>query len=170
MTQIIYHLNGLEEAQQQMQRIVQKAGAMPVLMASVGEYLLNSVDDNFEQATAPDGTPWEKNSPATFARMLGKRDVTKKGKLNKRGANRVMGKSPLIMSRMLRRSIHYKAASTQVTVGSNSVYAAMMHFGGKKADFPHLWGDIPARNYLGIKALDKTIILKMTVAYFENLK
>ncbi|WP_432724193.1 phage virion morphogenesis protein [Jeongeupia wiesaeckerbachi] len=37
-------------------------------------------------------------------------------------------------------------------VGSNKVYAAMQQFGGDKADFPNLWGDVPARPFLPIDA------------------
>lgn len=33
-------------------------------------------------------------------------------------------------------------------VGSNKPYAAMMQFGGDRADFPQLWGDVPSRPYL----------------------
>lgn len=29
-------------------------------------------------------------------------------------------------------------------------YAAIQQFGGTKAQFPHLWGDIPARPFLPI--------------------
>lgn len=29
-------------------------------------------------------------------------------------------------------------------------YAAMQQFGGKKSEFPHLWGDIPARPFLPV--------------------
>ncbi|MFK3602796.1 hypothetical protein [Pseudomonas sp. AP19] len=36
-------------------------------------------------------------------------------------------------------------------VGSDKPYAAMMQFGGG-ADFPHLWGDIPARPFLPMDA------------------
>jgi len=38
-------------------------------------------------------------------------------------------------------------------------YAAMMQFGGTKSEFPNLWGDIPARPFLGISEDDKTDIL-----------
>jgi phage gpG-like protein len=31
-------------------------------------------------------------------------------------------------------------------------YAAMQNFGGTKAEFPHLWGDIPARAFFPDKA------------------
>ncbi|MEB0047807.1 MULTISPECIES: phage virion morphogenesis protein [unclassified Pseudomonas] len=45
-------------------------------------------------------------------------------------------------------SITSRATDSSALVGSNKPYAAMMHFGGDKSDFPHLWGDIPGRPYL----------------------
>lgn len=39
-----------------------------------------------------------------------------------------------------------------IGVGDDVPQAAMMHFGGKKDRFPHLWGDIPARPYLPMDA------------------
>lgn len=35
----------------------------------------------------------------------------------------------------------------------------MMQFGGTKAAFPHLWGDIPARPFLGLSTQDESDIL-----------
>ena len=47
----------------------------------------------------------------------------------------------------------------RVEVGSNRVYAAMMQFGGTKAAYPHLWGDIPPRPFLGVSEADSANIL-----------
>ncbi|WP_405119209.1 phage virion morphogenesis protein [Pseudomonas leptonychotis] len=49
-------------------------------------------------------------------------------------------------------SITTHADDSSALVGSNKPYAAMMHFGGDKSDFPHLWGDIPGRAYLPMDA------------------
>lgn len=49
-------------------------------------------------------------------------------------------------------SITTYADDTSALVGSNKPYAAMMHFGGEQAEFPNLWGDIPAREYLPMDA------------------
>jgi phage gpG-like protein len=42
------------------------------------------------------------------------------------------------------------AQENSLLVGSTMKYAAMQQFGGKKSQFPHLWGDIPARPFLPI--------------------
>lgn len=52
-------------------------------------------------------------------------------------------------------SITKETGRDYAMVGTNVIYAAMMQFGGKKSQFPHLWGDIPARPYLGLNADDE---------------
>lgn len=49
-------------------------------------------------------------------------------------------------------SISTHSDDSSALVGSNKPYAAMMQFGGDKSDFPHLWGDIPGREYLPMDA------------------
>ncbi|WP_033426805.1 phage virion morphogenesis protein [Psychrobacter lutiphocae] len=162
---ISVQLEGVEQVEKQLLRVQQRVGDMRPLMADIGEHLVNSTHDNFESSTAPDGSKWEANSPVTFARMLGKSDTGKSGRINKRGVNKVANKRPLIMSHTLMQSIHYQETSTNVTVGTNMVYGAMMHYGGSKAKFPHLWGDIPARPYLGIGRDDGSVIKDMIGDY-----
>lgn len=155
---IIINIDGLEQAQRQLLRIIERGGNLSPVFSDMGEHMVNSTHDNFENSTTPDGEPWAANSEATFASMLGASDTNKSGRLNRRGSNRVASKQPLIMNHTLMQSIHYEAASAGVTIGTNMVYGAMMHFGGTKEEFPHLWGDIPARNYLGASSDDATIL------------
>ncbi len=158
-------LEGAEQANRQLLRLQQRVGNLSPVLADIGEHMVNSTHDNFETSTAPDGTPWASNSPATFASMLGKSHHRKDGRINKRGANKVMSKSPLIQSRTLMQSTHYQVNGQAVEIGTNMVYGAMMHFGGSKSAYPNLWGDIPARPYLGLKAGDKPILLQMVGQY-----
>lgn len=71
-------------------------------------------------------------------------------------------------------SITTQASDSSALVGSNKPYAAMMHFGGDKSDFPHLWGDIPARPYLPIDAEGQLqpeaeeTILDLAMAHIEK--
>lgn len=151
-------IDGLEQTQRYVLRIIERGGDLSPVFSDMGEHMVNSTHDNFENSTSPDGEPWAANSEATFASMLGASDTNQSGRLNRRGSNRVASKQPLIMNHTLMQSIHYEAASAGVTIGTNMVYGAMMHYGGTKADYPHLWGDIPARNYLGASAADETIL------------
>ena len=47
-------------------------------------------------------------------------------------------------------------------------YAAMQQFGGIKSEFPHLWGDIPARPFLGVSESDAEEILAIVHDYLAN--
>lgn len=44
----------------------------------------------------------------------------------------------------------------------------MMHHGGTKAAFPHLWGDIPARPFLGVSAEDEVNITAQIADYLSG--
>lgn len=126
----------------------------PVLMA-IGEDIMERTKQRFSTATAPDGTPWAANSQTTLMRYLAKRGgFTKKtGKISAKGQKLAIGKKPLMgESGDLARQFVASADEHGVTVGSTMIYAAMQQFGGKKSQFPKLWGDIPARPFLPVMA------------------
>jgi phage virion morphogenesis protein len=113
-------------------------GDMTDVMQDIGELLMTSTKDRFAKGEAPDGSKWAAKSPNTKGR----------------------DRRPLFgPSGMLSSQIFYQAAPDSVEVGSNRVYAAMMQFGGTKDQFPHLWGDIPARPFLGVSEDDRSGIL-----------
>jgi phage gpG-like protein len=47
----------------------------------------------------------------------------------------------------LKGSFAHVATNSHVEITTDVEYAAMMNFGGTKAQFPNLWGDIPARPF-----------------------
>jgi hypothetical protein len=49
------------------------------------------------------------------------------------------------------RGIHYQVNGDALLVASPAPQAFMMQFGGTKAEFPHLWGDIPARPFFPVQ-------------------
>jgi phage virion morphogenesis protein len=107
---------------------------------SIGEALVASTQRRFQDRQDPEGHAWAALSSVTRER---------------KGHNRQLEGE----SKQLARQIHYNASSDGVEVGSTMEYAAMMHFGGKKSEFPHLWGDIPARPFLGLSADDADEII-----------
>lgn len=140
-----------------LRRLRQKTDNLSPVLKAIGEDLVESTRQRFATATAPDGTPWAANSEVTILRYLGLTtgNYGKDGKLTKKGAARGMGKKPLSgQSGDLARQIIYRVTGNTLEVGSTMVYAAMQQFGGKKADFPNLWGDIPARPFLGLSGSD----------------
>jgi len=156
------------------------------LLRAWGEDLAESTKRRFATSTAPDGTPWAPNSQATFEAYLeklsgsyskeGKRTGNKKGYFNKdgrlaaKGITTVTGKKPLIgLSKALSTTIYYHVDGDTLYVGSPQVYAAMQQFGGVKAEFPKLWGDIPARPFLGLSEQDVAGIEQTAADYLADL-
>lgn len=153
------------------------ANPSPALKA-IGEALVLQTKRTFGTGTDPWGRRWQPNAPATIAAMLWRRsshfasysDVTtrkvkatrvgskkgyfrKDGELGARGSALVASKRPLIgEGRQLSTKVFYNVQANVLTVGSTMKYAAMQQFGGKKSQFAHLWGDIPARPFLPVTA------------------
>jgi len=144
----------------------------PVLKA-IGELSAESTMQRFAASTAPDGSRWAPNAEVTLERYLGRTSGNHKkdGSLTKKGAARLGAKKPLIgESRTLSTQIHWQLAGDDaVKVGSNTIYAAMQQFGGTKAQFPNLWGDIPARPFLGVSDEDARGIEGIVGDYLDSL-
>ncbi len=122
---------------------------MTPVMEDIGEYLVRSTKKRFADGIAPDGTDWLANSAVTLSRKSDPR--------------------PLFgTSGTLNQQIFHEAGSDFVEVGSNRVQAAMMQFGGTKVQFPHLWGDIPARPFLGLSEADETNVLDIIEDYLTG--
>lgn len=118
------------------------------VMQEIGRFLVESTKQRFRDGMAPDSITWPAKSEATLARS--------------RDARPLWGPSGMLSSQ-----IHYGADSGSVEVGSNMAYAAMMQFGGTKAAFPHLWGDIPARPFLGLSETDRAGVLDIIAEQLE---
>ena len=125
------------------------------VMQEIGEALVASTTDRFAAGVSPAGAPWAPKSPATLAKYA-------------RGQDRVDSRPLHGPSLTLSRTIFHQAGSRQVEVGSNRVYAAMMQFGGQKAAFPHLWGNIPARPFLGLSEEDRGAIIEIVAEWFAR--
>lgn len=132
------------------QRLIDHAENPNPALKAIGEDLIESTKKRFGTATAPDGKKWQDNSAST---------------------QKIKGRNqPLIgESHELMDSINYQIHNNDtLLVGSPMKYAAMQQFGGKKSDYPQLWGDIPAREYLGISPEDETNILNTIADYISS--
>ncbi|MEM5788998.1 MAG: phage virion morphogenesis protein [Syntrophobacteraceae bacterium] len=101
--------------QRQLADIQSRLGNLRPAWALIGQIVLESVQRNFRERRAPDGTPWKPVS-AAYARAKAKK-----------------GHSPdniLVLRNRLLRSINAKPGSDHVEVGTNVVYAAIHQFGG----------------------------------------
>ncbi len=130
------------EVQAAFQRLIHAGSNLSPALKAIGEHIAETTKQRFETATAPDGTPWAPNSPATLARKKGNKPL-----IGELGA--------------LSTQINAQVSGNSVTIGSPLEYAAMQQFGGKKSEFPNLWGDIPARPFLGTSDEDEVEILNI---------
>lgn len=122
-------------------RLQQWVGDLHPAFVEIGEDLKESTQQRFVSTTAPDGSDWALNSVlSTLLYKEGDRPLT--------GETGALGDT-----------IDYRALREGLEVGSPMEYAAMQQFGGTKAEFPQLWGDIPARPFLGLSDDDITGIL-----------
>lgn len=120
-------------------------------LTEIGDTVKASIQLNFREQHDPDGEPWQPLSPATLEQRR------KKG----------TGAQMLRDTGLLNRSITYNADDTAVEIGSDKIYANMMHFGGKKSDYIWLWGDIPARPFVGVSEADRAEILALLRHHLE---
>lgn len=143
----------------------------------VGEALLLSTDQRYRLQISPLGVRWAPNSHVTIQRYISKRrGFTKpsKGKsrtLNVKGLLSLQSKQILRDRGTLQDLMHYRSTNKKLFVGPSiaaSSYSRMMHFGGKKVNYPKLWGDIPARPYLGVTKADKAKMIKLFGTYLNK--
>lgn len=129
-----------DEVERAITELLQKGEDLNAPMKSIGEEMINRTQQRFRDKEAPDGTPWAANSPVTEKR---------------KGHGRVLEGE----SKQLAKQFSYSASNDGVEWGSLMIYAAMMNWGGTKAEFPHLWGDIPEREFIGLNDDDEDEVL-----------
>lgn len=127
---LAYDIRGIARLRQRMAglQIFDTDDLLEAVGVEIESQVRRRIDD---EKTDPEGKAWPEWSP-DYA------------------LTRHSGHSKLEGSGDLLDSIQHVVAGKSVEVGSNLVYFAMQNFGGKKSDFPNLWGDIPARTVLGL--------------------
>lgn len=131
-----------------LQKLERLTSDLSPALKEIGEVLVESTKQRFADGSGPDGNPWEQNSEVTVER---------------KGRNQA-----LIDQGSLSEQISYAVSGNQLEIVSAMEYAAMQQFGGTKSEFPHLWGDIPARPFLGISDSDADEILAIVNDYLAN--
>ena len=109
------------------------------LFRNWGEIIHNSTMERFRLEEAPDGTPWAPLAPATRRARL------------KRNGNAAL--TILRESGALAGSFHPKPSANRLAYGSNKVYAAIHHAGGKAGRGGKV--TIPPRTILGLSQRDQ---------------
>lgn len=144
---------------------------MTPVLTKIGLDITERAKRRFETSTGPDGKLWKENSPVTLARYMGKTtgNYLGSGKLSKKGATRLASKKPLYgHTGDLRRQIFPIVVGDTLIVGASPKYAAIQQFGGTKAEFKNLWGDIPARPFLPVR-LDGSLYPQEQAAILDVL-
>lgn len=142
------------EIRRVLQRLIDAAINPRPALLEIGEDLIDSTKKRFGSESGPDGVPWARNAPSTVKRKGRDQPLTGSGKDSKG---------------TLMDQINYQLfGNDTLEVGSPTVYAAMQQFGGAKAQFPHLWGDIPARPFIGISDADEEEIINTFNKYLQN--
>jgi phage virion morphogenesis protein len=124
-----------QHLQQTLDQIENAIGDLTPLMQSIAAELASQTEENFEHEGRPE---WPELSDVT----------TEKRAEHGHWPGQILQ----VSAAGLAASITTHATDSSAMVGSNKPYAAMMQFGGEQAEFPSLWGDIPARPYLPIDA------------------
>jgi phage virion morphogenesis protein len=131
-----------------LRKLQKAAGNLSPALKEIGEDLQESTKQRFVSLSGPDGQAWPENSPVTLERKRGLRPLTDEGTLMD--------------------TINYQLLdNSTLAIGSPLEYAAMQQFGGSKSEFPHLWGDIPERPFLGISDDDRSNILDIVQSHLE---
>ncbi|MNO72975.1 Phage virion morphogenesis family protein [compost metagenome] len=126
-----------QRLQQELQRVEWAVGDLAPLMRGVAAELGSVTEQNFADQEQS-GEDWQSLSQVT----IGRRET----------AGTWPGQMLQVSAGGLAASVTTQSDDSSALVGSNKPYAAMMQFGGKRTDFPHLWGDIPGRPYLPMDA------------------
>ncbi|HWO99183.1 MAG TPA: phage virion morphogenesis protein [Methylococcus sp.] len=166
------------EIQTALNQLADQVENLRPVLADIGEYLIQSTKSRFATGTAPDGSPWARNSEVTIGRYLDRYRGSRKkdGSLSKRGQARAAAKKPLIgETKRLSGEIAPRVGPDTVEVGSALEYAAVQQFGARRGAFgrtrrgaPIPWGDIPPRPFLGISDGDREEILAIIAERLER--
>ena len=118
MTGVSFKVTLVDEAARlRLVELVERMNSPRGFYKNVGELLLNSVGDNYDNERGPDGIRWKSLSLVT--RELRQRRY---------------GNAPLTILRVtgsLRGSWNYRATDDDVRVGTSKIQAALLHFGGQ---------------------------------------
>jgi phage virion morphogenesis protein len=152
MATIVFNDDALQAA---LTRVDQGLGDMSEPMNQIGEALVQSTQDRIERGETPDGDRLAPRSQATLDGYARK--------------NKSMAGGPLRLSDDMRNAIYHDYGDDFTEVGSGVIQAAMMQFGGTKSQFPNLWGDIPARPFIGFSEADKTDAIEIVEDWLLSL-
>ena len=158
------------EVQAAVKRLAGRCENLRPAMEDIGEYMIEATRQRFVSGTAPDGSAWKPNRPATLVAQAYRKaggTVLRKGEKVRVPGGVLAGKKPLVgESKRLSTEISHRSSSSRVEIFSSLEYAAVQQFGAAKGAFGKTrrgasipWGTIPPRPYLGLSDKDKKEVL-----------
>ncbi len=141
----------IKENLEHLNKIIRNFGKIEKILFGVGEYMLSSVEENFQVSGRP--KKWRKLSVATLKSGYKYKKYKKRGGITKGFTKHITGKKILIDSGRLKNSIAYKVNKTKLYVGTTVIYAALHQFGGYAGRNKKVY--IPARPYLLMQERDR---------------
>ncbi len=136
---VITH-QGTEDAYSILTQLVETLGDLSEPLSDVGEYLLLSHRDRWDEQSSPDGTPWAPLSEKYQAKK-------------QRHANEI-----LRLNDDLRDTLNYQAEPLSLYFGTPLEYGAAHQFGRDDIN-------LPARPYLGLSQQDADEVLSILSGY-----
>lgn len=135
MIQVSHNISAV---QKHLSRLAGKVGTIQPALKTIGETLVNSTRERWDQQIDPDGKDWQPLKPATLKRKAKKKKPLK----------------ILLQDDQLRFTISPQVEENTLIIGSPQKYAATHQLGRKIGK-----GTIPARPFLGISKQDEADIL-----------
>lgn len=143
------------EVQALLQKLQAGLGDLRPQMQGIGELLKERTQRRFATSTDPMGNKWQPNAQATYNNLasgLGKSMRNKDGRVNKKGADKLAAKKPLIgETKVLSTQFAIVADADSVVFGTTSAtksYAAIQNFGGQAGHNKKV--TIPARAFMPV--------------------
>ena len=130
-------------------QLVKNLDNLAPALGNVGEHLMLTHRDHFDEQRSPDGTPWQALSP----------DYAKRKKKNK--------DKMLRLNDILRDTFAYNVGEESLEFGTNMEYGAIHQFGGT-SDMISRLAAIPARPFLGLSQDDEKEVIEI-LSDFINL-
>lgn len=140
------------QVQQLLKQLQEGISDMTPYFQDLGESMMSRTKGRFVTSTDPAGNAWKPNAQSTYvalANKMGKSNFGKDGRVNKKGADKLAAKKPLIgESRDLSRQFYVDADPQSVVFGNTMVYAAIQNFGGQAGRNKKV--TIPARAFMPV--------------------
>lgn len=126
-----------------MREFARRGGDASPALAAIGEDMLRSTRQRFDDQVSPEGEPWE-----PLSERYRKRKPKRKDQI-------------LVLNTYLRDTIRYQADSDMLEIGTDRIYGASHQFGDEDRG-------IPERPFLGFSESDLDSATETLMAYLEE--